>query len=45
MKRSRVMEKRCPVCEGTGKVSEERADGKSVEIVCPRCDGSGFVDV
>lgn len=39
------MTRRCPVCEGTGKIKEKDEQGNTVEVVCPMCDGSGFLNV
>jgi len=40
--RRKAKKRVCPLCNGAKKVKEKR-NGDLVVIVCPRCDGEGFV--
>ena len=36
----------CHTCDGIGWISEKRyLDGKTIDVVCPECDGKRYVEV
>ena len=35
----------CRECEGTGEICVNNGDDRDVTETCPRCGGSGFVDL